>query len=86
MDNLTKEERSERMSRVRGKDTKPEMVVPRLVHAMGFRYRLHADDLPGKPDLVFPSRGKIIFNRERNLRNQRRPIIGRIDPIIVGGV
>jgi DNA mismatch endonuclease (patch repair protein) len=61
MDTLTPAERSERMSRVRSKDTKPELRVRCLVHRMGFRYRLHARDLPGNPDLVFPSRGKIIF-------------------------
>lgn len=61
MDTLTPEQRSERMSRVRCKDTKPEWVVRRLVHGMGFRYRLHRRDLPGNPDLVFPIRGKIIF-------------------------
>jgi DNA mismatch endonuclease (patch repair protein) len=61
MDNLTKQERSERMSRVRGKDTKPEMTVRGLVHRMGFRYRLHVGDLPGKPDMVFPRLGKIIL-------------------------
>jgi DNA mismatch endonuclease (patch repair protein) len=49
------------MSRVRGRDTKPEMAVRRLVHAMGYRYRLHGKDIPGCPDLVFPSRRKIIF-------------------------
>jgi DNA mismatch endonuclease (patch repair protein) len=61
MDTLTAAERSERMSRVRSKDTKPEMLVRTLVHRMGFRYRLHDPALPGKPDMVFPSRGKIIF-------------------------
>jgi DNA mismatch endonuclease, patch repair protein len=61
MDTLTKKQRSERMSRVHGKDTKPEMNVRRLVHAMGFRYRLHANDLPGKPDIVLPRLGKVIF-------------------------
>lgn len=61
MDTLTPAERSERMGRVRSKDTKPEMIVRRMVHRMGFRYRLHVGKLPGKPDLVFPSRGKIIF-------------------------
>ncbi len=60
-DTLTRKERSERMSRVRGKDSKPEMVVRRLVHGMGYRYRLHRRDLPGTPDLVFPSRKKAIF-------------------------
>ena len=61
MDALTPAERSERMGRVRSKDTKPELLVRRLVHRMGFRYRLHRRDLPGNPDLVFPKRGKIIF-------------------------
>jgi DNA mismatch endonuclease (patch repair protein) len=60
-DSLMKGERSERMSRVRGRDTVPEMSVRRLVHGMGYRYRLHRRNLPGKPDLVFPSRRKIIF-------------------------
>lgn len=61
MDTLTPEQRSERMSRVRGRDTKPEMLVRRLAHAMGYRFRLHRGDLPGKPDLVFPGRRKVIF-------------------------
>ncbi|MGH7136225.1 MAG: very short patch repair endonuclease, partial [Pirellulales bacterium] len=61
MDTLTARERSRRMSLVRGKDTKPELAVRRLVHSMGYRYRLHVNSLPGCPDLVFPSRGKIIL-------------------------
>jgi DNA mismatch endonuclease (patch repair protein) len=61
VDTLTPEQRSERMSRVRSRDTKPELFVRRLVHGMGYRYRLHRRDLPGHPDLVFPIRGKIIF-------------------------
>lgn len=60
-DTLTKVQRSERMSRVRSKDTKPEMIIRRLVHGMGYRYRLHRRNLPGTPDLVFPSRRKAIF-------------------------
>ena len=48
------------MRKIGSKDTKPEMTVRRLVHGMGFRYRLHARDLPGKPDLVFPRLGKVI--------------------------
>ena len=48
------------MRRIRSRDTAPEMVVRRLVHGMGFRYRLHCAELPGKPDLVFPRLGKII--------------------------
>lgn len=61
MDTLTPRERSERMSRVRSTGTRPEMVVRRIVHGMGYRYRLHKKDLPGKPDLVFSSRKKVIF-------------------------
>ena len=49
------------MSRVRSADTKPEMFVRRLVHGMGYRYRLHRRDLPGTPDLVFPSKRRVIF-------------------------
>lgn len=49
------------MGRVRSRDTKPEMMVRRMVHAMGYRYRLHAKDLPGKPDLAFRSRRKVVF-------------------------
>lgn len=61
MDSLTPSQRSERMSRVRGKNSGAEMIVRRLVHAMGYRFRLHRRDLPGTPDLVFPRRRKIIF-------------------------
>jgi len=61
MDTLSPAERSERMSRVRSKDTKPELVVRRFVHRMGYRYKLHVRDLPGNPDMVFPKRRKIIF-------------------------
>jgi DNA mismatch endonuclease (patch repair protein) len=61
VDTLSPEERSERMSRVRGKDTGPEWAVRQLVHSMGYRYRLHARDLPGRPDLVFRKRRKVIF-------------------------
>ena len=60
-DPLTKAERTERMSRIRSADTKPEMVVRRIVHGMGRRYRLHPRDVPGSPDLVFRSRKKVIF-------------------------
>lgn len=61
VDHLTPEKRSEAMSRVRGKDTTPEMKVRRMVHGMGYRFRLHPKDLPGKPDLVFPRLGRVIF-------------------------
>jgi DNA mismatch endonuclease (patch repair protein) len=61
VDTLTPSERSERMSRVRYKDTKPEFVVRRLVFALGYRFRLHSKRLPGRPDLVFPGLKKVIF-------------------------
>lgn len=49
------------MAAVHSKDTQPELIVRRLVHMMGYRYRLYRPDLPGKPDLVFPGRQKVIF-------------------------
>lgn len=60
-DPLSPEERSERMSRIRGKDTRPEIIVRRLIHALGYRYRLQAKDLPGRPDLIFRPRNSVIF-------------------------
>ncbi|HRD28519.1 MAG TPA: very short patch repair endonuclease [Caulobacter sp.] len=61
MDTMTPIERSERMSRVRGKGSKAELLVRSLVHRMGYRFRLHGAKLPGKPDLVFQGRRKVIF-------------------------
>lgn len=61
MDPLSPAERSQLMGRIRAKDTKPELVVRRMVHGMGYRYRLHSPKLPGKPDLVFPSKKKALF-------------------------
>lgn len=61
MDTLSVEERSERMARIRGKNTRPELFVRKLVFALGYRYRLHVRDLPGQPDLVFASRRKVIL-------------------------
>jgi DNA mismatch endonuclease (patch repair protein) len=60
-DTLSPSERSERMGRIRGRDTKPELVVRRMVFAMGYRYRLHERALPGRPDLVFPGRKRALF-------------------------
>jgi DNA mismatch endonuclease, patch repair protein len=54
-------DRSENMRRIRSKDMRPELAVRSLVHRLGYRFRLHRKDLPGKPDLVFPSRKKVIF-------------------------
>ncbi|WP_343613251.1 DNA mismatch endonuclease Vsr [Novosphingobium sp.] len=60
-DTLSTNARSERMARIRGRDTKPEMLVRRMLHAMGYRYRLQAKDLPGRPDIVMRKRRKAIF-------------------------
>jgi DNA mismatch endonuclease, patch repair protein len=69
------------MRRIRSKGMKPEMAVRRVVHGMGYRYRLHATSLPGKPDLAFPSRRKAIFvhgcfwhqHADRRCKITRRP-------------
>ena len=58
---MTSPLRRRTMQAVKSKNTAPEMAVRRMTHAMGFRYRLHRKDLPGKPDLVFVSRRKVIF-------------------------
>lgn len=58
---LTADERSACMRAVRSKDTGPEMRVRKLIHSLGYRYALHINKLPGKPDIVFVSRKKIIF-------------------------
>jgi DNA mismatch endonuclease (patch repair protein) len=57
----TAEQRSRIMRAVKGSDTAPEMTVRQLVHRMGYRFRLHRKDLPGKPDLVFPGLHKVVF-------------------------
>lgn len=61
MDNKTKAERSLNMSRIRAKDTKPELTIRRLLFADGFRYRIHVKTLPGTPDLVLPKYRAVIF-------------------------
>lgn len=53
--------RSRMMSGIRGRDTNPELKIRRLLHSQGFRFRLHGKDLPGKPDIVFPKYGAVIF-------------------------
>lgn len=49
------------MSRIGGKDTKPELLVRSLLHGMGYRFRLQGKDLPGKPDIILPKHKKVIF-------------------------
>ncbi len=60
-DTISKERRSENMRRIRSKGMKPEMLVRKLSYALGYRHRLHRKELPGKPDLVYPGRRKVIF-------------------------
>lgn len=61
VDVLTPEQRRRNMQAVRGQDTKPELVVRRIAHRLGLRFRLHRKDLPGRPDLVFPRLGVALF-------------------------
>jgi DNA mismatch endonuclease, patch repair protein len=60
-DNLTPQQRRRNMSRVKGRDTKPELLVRSIVHRLGYRFRLHGKGLPGKPDLVLARHRKVIF-------------------------
>ena len=61
VDSLTKEKRSWNMSRIKSRDTKPELIVRSLLHRMGYRFRLHKKDLSGKPDIVLPKYKTVIF-------------------------
>jgi DNA mismatch endonuclease (patch repair protein) len=61
MDSLSPERRSWNMSRIKNRDTKPEILVRSLLHRMGYRFRLHRKDLPGKPDVVLPRHKTIIL-------------------------
>ena len=60
-DFLSPQERSERMARIRGQNTRPELQLRSLLHASGLRYRLHVHDLPGRPDIVFPKYQAVVF-------------------------
>ncbi|MBN2530677.1 MAG: DNA mismatch endonuclease Vsr [Deltaproteobacteria bacterium] len=83
MDRLTKEQRSWNMSRIRGKNTKPELMVRTILHRMGFRFRLNRKDLPGKPDIVFPKYKTVLFvhgcywHRHHNCKNATTPTRNR---------
>jgi DNA mismatch endonuclease, patch repair protein len=57
----TKKQRSRNMAAIKAKNTKPELAVRSLLHRMGYRFRVHRNDLPGKPDIVFVSKRKLIF-------------------------
>ena len=58
---MTPMQRSAHMAKIKSKNTKPELILRKKLHALGYRYRLHDAKLPGKPDLVFPSRKKVVF-------------------------
>ena len=78
MDMVSAERRSEIMRGIRSKDTQPEMIVRQVVHSMGYRFRLHRADLPGKPDLVLPKWKTVIlvngcFWHGHTCKNGRRP-------------
>jgi len=60
-DIYSKQKRSQIMSKISGKNTKPEIIIRKIAHNLGYRFRLHKKDLPGKPDLVFPKYKKVIF-------------------------
>lgn len=82
-DRLTTERRSWNMSRIRGKDTLPEMRVRSMLHRMGYRFRVHRSELPGKPDVVFVSRRIALFvhgcfwHRHRGCKNCTMPTNNR---------
>ena len=61
LDNLPSPERSALMAKIRSKNTRPEILVRKLLYKQGYRFRLHAKDLPGQPDIIFRSRRKAIF-------------------------
>lgn len=79
MDKLTKERRSWNMSRIKSKDTKPELKVRKILYKLGYRFRLHRKDLPGKPDIVLPKYRTAMFvngcfwHRHENCIEASRP-------------
>ena len=78
MDSITAARRSANMSRIKSKDTKPEMLIRRMLHRLGYRYSLHRRDLPGAPDLVFPSRRKVVLIHGCFWHQHKRCIDGRL--------
>ena len=79
MDRISREHRSWNMSRIKSGNTKPEIVVRSLLHNMGYRFRLHRKDLPGKPDIVLPRYRSVIFvhgcfwHRHKGCKNASNP-------------
>ena len=78
MDTISSDRRSKNMRQIRSKDTKPEIAVRKLIHSMGYRYRLHSRNLPGKPDMVFSGRRKVIFVHGCFWHQHKSCISGRI--------
>lgn len=82
-DRLTKERRSWNMSQIRGKNTKPEVLVRSMLHRMGLRFRIHARGLPGRPDIVLPKYTAVVFvhgcfwHRHRGCKNCTIPTHNR---------
>lgn len=82
-DNRTKEQRSYNMSRIRSKNTKPEIVVRRFLFKKGFRYRLHSKSLTGKPDIILRKHRTVIFvhgcfwHGHSNCKNSKTPVANR---------
>ena len=95
MDRISKGHRSWNMSRIKSGNTKPEIVVRSLLHNMGYRFRLHRKDLPGKPDIVLPRYKSVIFvhgcfwHRHKGCKNATSPktkkIFLRLKTILVAG-
>jgi DNA mismatch endonuclease (patch repair protein) len=83
VDTISPEHRSWNMSRIKGTNTKPELIVRSQLHQMGFRFRLHRKDLPGKPDVVLPKLRTVIFvhgcfwHRHKNCKYSYNPKSGR---------
>jgi DNA mismatch endonuclease (patch repair protein) len=79
MDRISKEHRSWNMSRIQSRDTKPEKTVRSILHGLGYRFRLHRKDLPGKPDIVLARYNSVIFvhgcfwHRHKNCKNASIP-------------
>jgi DNA mismatch endonuclease (patch repair protein) len=82
-DRFSKARRSALMSRIKGRDTVPEMVVRKLVHRLGYRFHLHSRDLPGRPDIVLPRHRKVIlvhgcfWHGHKGCRRSKRPSTNR---------
>lgn len=82
-DHVSKKKRSQIMAAIKGKDTQPEHSVRRILHAAGFRYRLHVKDLPGKPDICLPKYKTVIFvhgcfwHRHKNCKRASFPSSNR---------